>query len=129
MELKTAHPETFPPLNLAGRNQVRGAEPGVPEVLALVARVQPHCRIEDKTWRCPAAPRRSVYKKSQSSSTPSLMNGAAVNPTRIPETDRSTAASMSTRAATNSHAIRHAARRSHRIFPVSPSHNDVEKPR
>src|ERR1041384_1228868 len=84
-------------------------------------------RIEGKIWRGPATPRRTVYKKSQSSSTPCFTKGAAVNPTKITANDRKAAESKSTRAITNSDSVSNNPIRNQTIFPLSPSHSETLK--
>jgi hypothetical protein len=89
--------------------------------------VQLERRIEDKIWRRRAAPFRSVYKKSQSSSTPCFTKGAAVNPTKIPAIDRKKMESISTRAMTNSLAANKNPIRNHATFGLNRSHSEAVK--
>src|SRR5437867_1753167 len=95
--------ETFRRREPAERSPAPPSEPELEVAAPAGAPARHEPRIEGKTWHHPAVRCRTVYRKSLSSSTPCFTNGAADHPTKIPESERSAAASTKTRAKTNSH--------------------------
>src|SRR5262245_40751016 len=79
----------------------------------------------DKILPPPANLYRTAYIASRISSMPCFTKGAADNPTRTPESERSNAISINTRARTNSQSISATEIRSHRTFAVTLIHKET----